>query len=74
MYRPYGEFLRERRVFCKEHIPEEGSGYYVPLFEDIDGEVWGYTSAPLEAIERWKSLPEVATARNDVDFWPWRGE
>lgn len=71
LYRPYGEFFREERVFCKAHIPEHAAGWYVPLIENSDGSVWGYMSCPPESVQQWKSYPEVETDRNDVDYWPW---
>ena len=57
LYRPYGEFLRMERITCEDHIPEKAKDWYVPLIEDLDGTVWGYTSSPRSAIARWESMP-----------------
>lgn len=59
LYRSYGMYLRKDAIFCKTHIPPEQVDWYVPLIEDTDGSVWGYTSCPNDAIERWKALPEL---------------
>lgn len=57
LYRVYGSpSPRESKIYCKEHSPE--SKEMVPLIEDVDGTIWGYTSAPNEAIEQWRSLPD----------------
>lgn len=50
--------MRDDEIFCKKHAPQ---GYIdkqvmVPLVEDTDGSVWGYTSIPDDAIERWEGL------------------
>jgi hypothetical protein len=58
LYRGYGTFLRDDEIFCKAHIPADQAGWYVPLCEDLDGSVWGYTSAPDDAIERFNALPD----------------
>lgn len=57
LWRPYGEFLRDETIFCIVHLPKEKKDWYVPLIEDDDGSVWGYTSVPEDAIAMWKSLP-----------------
>lgn len=57
LYRPYGEFLRSERIRCCRHMPYD-SKWYVPLVEDTDGSVWGYTSVPDDAIKRWQDLPD----------------
>ena len=57
LYRAYGEFLRDDRIFCQEHVNPDSWGWYIPLIEDTDGTVWGYTSSPLEAVKRWEALP-----------------
>lgn len=56
LYRAYGSFLREAEIFCKAHVPADQASWYVPLVEDLDGSVWGYTSVPDEAIRRWEAL------------------
>lgn len=61
LYRYYGNFLRDDEIFCHAHAPE---GYIekqvlVPLCEDTDGSVWGYTSVPDDAIARWEALPDA---------------
>lgn len=58
LYRAYGSFLRDGEIFCKAHTPADQASWYVPLVEDTDGSVWGYTSVPDEAIARWEALPE----------------
>lgn len=58
LYRPYGSPLRDAEIFCKAHIPTEQASWYVPLCEDLDGTVWGYTSVPDDAIARWQALPD----------------
>jgi hypothetical protein len=60
LYRYYGFFLRDEEILCRAHAPP---GHIerqnlVPLCEDTDGSVWGYTSVPDEAIARWEALPE----------------
>ena len=57
LYRAYGEFLRDDRIFCQEHVDPDSWGWYIPLIEDTDGTAWGYTSSPLEAVKRWEALP-----------------
>jgi hypothetical protein len=58
LYRPYGEFLRDSTIKCRKHVPKDNWDWYVPMIEDTDGSVWGYTSVPPEAIDRWERLPE----------------
>jgi hypothetical protein len=58
LYCPYGEFLRPERIRCRAHIPPNEQDWYIPLIEDDDGSVWGYTSAPDEHITRWEALPD----------------
>src|SRR5690348_17143168 len=59
LYRIYGNFLRDSEIFCNQHIPPEPArGWWAPLVEDADGDVWGYTSAPPEDMARWLALPE----------------
>ena len=57
LYRPYGEFFRPWRLKCKEHVPWPYKDWYVELCVDVDGSVWGYTSAPDWSIEDWRNLP-----------------
>ena len=57
LYRPYGEFLRDERIFCEEHVPVDEWDWFVPMIEDVDGTVWGYTSVPQNDIRKWESLP-----------------
>ena len=59
LYRPYGEFLRSSRIHCARHVPDWR--WYVPMIEDVDGSVWGYTSVPYGAIQRWESFPDKPT-------------
>ena len=59
LYRPAGEFLRDYRIFCRRHVPVDSWNWYVPLVEDDDGSVWGYTSVPEDHYERWDALPDV---------------
>jgi hypothetical protein len=56
LYREYGLFLRDEEIYCKAHKPD--SEWIVPLVEDEDGSVWGYSSAPPDAIQRSEALPE----------------
>lgn len=56
LYRYYGSFLRDNEIYCHDHKPN--SSWIVPLIEDIDGSVWGYTSAPQDAIDRFNALPD----------------
>jgi len=60
LYCYYSNFLRDSEIFCRTHAPpghiERRS--LVPLIEDEDGGVWGYTSMPEDAIVRWKALPD----------------
>lgn len=60
LYRYYGFFLRDDEIFCRTHAPtgEIDSQELVPLCEDLDGSVWGYTSVPEDAIARWQALPD----------------
>jgi hypothetical protein len=60
LYRYYASFLRDEEIFCKAHAP---AGHIdrqllVPLCEDVDGSVWGYTSVPEDAIARFNALPD----------------
>jgi hypothetical protein len=60
LYRYYGSPLRDEEIFCHAHAPKGHieRQVLVPLVEDSDGLVWGYTSVPEDAIARWKALPE----------------
>lgn len=60
LYRYYSSFLRDAEIFCKAHAPAGHieQQYLVPLCEDLDGSVWGYTSVPDDAIARWQALPD----------------
>lgn len=60
LYRYYQRQLREREIFCRAHAPEGliEQQVLVPLFEDLDGGVWGHFNAPATAIARWGALPE----------------
>lgn len=61
LYRPYGSFLRDNEIVCRAHA-EAGAierKALVPLCEDSDGSVWGYTSVPPDAIARWYALREA---------------
>ena len=60
LYRYYGCFLRDGEIYCRTHAP---AGHIdrqnlVPLCEDTDGSVWGYTSVPDDAIARREALPD----------------
>lgn len=61
LYRYYGCFLRDSEIYCCQCAPagliEKKS--LVPLCEDIDGSVWGYTSVPPDAIARFYVLPDA---------------
>lgn len=60
MYRWYGSPLRDHEIFCRSHAKPGliENQNLVPLCEDTDGTVWGYTSVPPDAIARWEALPE----------------
>lgn len=60
LYRYYASFLRDSEIFCKTHAPTGHieKQHLVPLCEDTDGSVWGYTSVPEDAIARWEALPD----------------
>lgn len=60
LYRYYSFFLRDEEIFCRKHAPagQIESQYLVPLCEDLDGSVWGYTSVPDDAIARFNALPD----------------
>lgn len=60
LYRYYGSFLREDEIFCRSDAPagEIDMQYLVPLCEDEDGNVWGYTAVDEAAMKRFKALPE----------------
>jgi len=55
LYRVYGvqDF---HPAYCKRHIPKTNNVDYVPCVEDIDGSVWGLTSIPKDAAERFNAL------------------
>ena len=45
----------------------EQRGWYVPLcIDESDGSVWGYTSVPNEALNKFYSSPE-----NSFSTWTW---
>lgn len=54
----YGSFLRDDEIYCAAHRPQ--TEWLVPLCEDTDGSVWGYTSVPQDAIDRFNVLPEAS--------------
>ncbi len=60
LYREYGEFLREHRIYCAKHIGKWN--WKVPLIEDTWGNVWGYSSYPNNDIDKWLQLPNTAYA------------
>ncbi len=64
LYRSYGSFLRKEEILCNGHVPEEGRGWLVPLIEDGDGGVWGYSSCPNRDITLSHGL------LNDAKPWP----
>lgn len=60
LYRYYASPLRDAEIFCRRcappgHIERQN---LVPLCEDTDGTVWGYTSVPEDAIARFNALPD----------------
>lgn len=60
LYRYGGMFLRDEEIFCRADAPSrkiEG-GNLIPLIEDTDGSVWGYTSAPEDAMKRFYAMPD----------------
>ena len=59
LYRPYGRFYRIKDNHCNEHVPEAYRDVYVPLIMSEDGNPWGYTSVPQDALEAWYILPEA---------------
>lgn len=61
LYRWYAMFLRDEDIRCKAHVDDPAlleNQNMVPLVEDKDGSVWGYTSAPDEDIFRFFDLPD----------------
>jgi len=58
LYRKYGSILRQDEIYCGQHLPCNRN-WIVPLVEDTDGSVWGYTSVPQEAMDRWENLPDT---------------
>lgn len=60
LYRWYGFFLHDDEIFCRTHAPDGhiDKQHLVPLCEDLDGSVWGYTSVPPDAIARFNALPD----------------
>lgn len=60
LYRYYASFLRDEEIYCKTHAPagQIERQHLVPLCEDVDGSVWGYTSVPEDAIARFNALPD----------------
>lgn len=60
LYRYYALFLRDNDIFCRTHAPagQIENQNLVPLCEDADGSVWGYTSVPEDAIARFNALPD----------------
>lgn len=48
-------------IFCNAHItaPVADRGWWVPMIQDTDGSVWGYTSVPELAIRGWEILPDA---------------
>jgi len=65
LYRYYGSPLRDSEIYCCQDAPGgqiEGQ-FLVPLCEDVDGTVWGYTSVPEDAIARFYALPESSSMK-----------
>lgn len=60
LYRRYGSPLREAEIYCRADAPTDwiNRQILVPLCEDEDGIVWGYTSVPDDAIARFNALPD----------------
>ena len=61
LYRWFGMFKRDEDIRCKAHVDEPElieNQNMVPLIEDADGNVWGYTSAPYDDICRFLALPD----------------
>lgn len=60
LYRYYSHFLRDEEIYCRSCAPEGHieRQYLVPLCEDLDGSVWGYTSVPQDATDRFNALPD----------------
>lgn len=61
LYRYYGSPLRDDEIYCRACAPtdEIDKQVLVPLCEDVDGTVWGYTSVPADAIARFEALPDA---------------
>lgn len=75
LYRSYGTFLRTDDLRCNAHVPDDDlplkdleilprfskkSDWWVPLIDDGEGTVWGYTSCPDKDIARWHGKPDAA--------------
>lgn len=60
LYRPYGMFYRVADNRCNECLSEQSEqrDWYVPCIADEDGTIWGYSSVPMAAIDRWDKLPD----------------
>ena len=75
IYRPYGTFYRPETNRCNNCLTSEldKRGWYVPCILDEDGTVWGYTSAPQDAINKFYALPESNPKKpiwdSDRDSW-----
>ncbi len=70
IYRPGGEFYRPKNNRCNGCLTPKQRDWYVPILPDSDGTIWGYRSAPEEAVQRFNALPE---ANLDVPVWKGNG-
>lgn len=61
LYRYRGRFLRDSEVYCCQCAPAGPikEKLLVPLCEDMDGSVWGFTSAPIDALARFYALSDA---------------
>ena len=60
LYRYYGSFLRDSEIFCDLDAPEKSGDWLVPLCEDTDGSVWGYSSIPEDALARFYAMSDAS--------------
>lgn len=55
-------FRRPETDRCNGCLTEHQRGWYVPLCLDEEGQAWGYTSVPQEAVDCFGALSEASEA------------